>query len=85
MTDHDALRRRRANLRAIAHRTPARLFTIEHVAELLDTSSVTVDRLLAAGELRRVRIGVQAVRVRADDLAAFIDRHTEDGHTGDGL
>lgn len=74
-------------LRLIALQEPARLFTVEHTAEYLDTSVSTIRRLLAIGELLTVRLSPQQVRVRADDLAAFIDRHTEtelDNIDGDG-
>ena len=56
---------------------PARLVTIEHAAEMLDTSTRMIERLLDAGELHRVRIGSQAVRIRAVEIVAFIERHIE--------
>lgn len=60
-----------------------RLFTIEHAAVQLDVSERTVRRLLDDGELRRVRLSAQGVRIRSDDLAAFITRRTEENALAD--
>jgi len=65
-------------LRALARREPTRLLTLDHAAEYLDSSPRTVQRLLDDGELRKVHVK-GALRVRADDLAAYIDRQTEPG------
>lgn len=77
----EEIRRRRTivRLRSIARRDPGRLFSIDHAAEYLDTSISTVRRLLDDGELRRVRLTPQQVRIRADDLIELIERHTESG------
>ena len=49
------------------------LLTREAVATRLALSVCKVDRLIASRELRAVRIG-RAVRVRAADLARFIEK-----------
>ena len=59
------------------------LLTIEHAASALDVSESTVKRLLMLGELRRVRLSAHVVRVRSDDIAAYIARHTEDSLDAD--
>ena len=53
-----------------------RLFTIPGVGVELGKSRDTVYRMIAAGELRAVRIqrgSRSTMRVRADDLQAYID------------
>jgi len=47
------------------------LLTREDVAKRLQLSTRTIDRLVAAGQLKVVRLGTN-VRVRAEDLEAFI-------------
>jgi excisionase family DNA binding protein len=49
------------------------LLTLDDVAEHLQVSRRTVERLIAAGELAATRIGA-ATRVHPDDLRAFVER-----------
>jgi excisionase family DNA binding protein len=59
--------------------TRARLLTVAEVASHLRVSTMTVYRLLKAGELPSVRIG-KSFRVREDDLDAYLaERYTEAG------
>lgn len=58
----------------------ARVFSIPETAERLAVSRNTVYRLISDGALRAVNVGRQGkprTRVREDDLARFIDQHTE--------
>ena len=59
-----------------ATQLPPELLSRAQVAERYGISTKTIDRAAVAGDLRRVRIG-SAVRFRADDLADWIERHTE--------
>jgi excisionase family DNA binding protein len=57
--------------------TPAadkQLLTLEDACERLQVSEATIRRLVKDGELRVVRIG-RAIRVRPEDLDAFIRDH----------
>lgn len=51
------------------------LLKIHEVAACLGVSRRTVDRMLAAGELVRVKVG-RATRVRESSLLRFIQRNT---------
>jgi len=61
-----------------------RLYTVLETAGFLGCSDQHVYRLIAAGELRTVdiatptgrRAGRPKIRIRSDDLAAYIDRRT---------
>jgi excisionase family DNA binding protein len=55
-----------------------RLLRIEEVARQLAVSRSMAWKLIAAGELRAVRIG-RAVRVRPTDLEAFLGRAAGEG------
>jgi excisionase family DNA binding protein len=55
----------------------ADLLTREAVARRLAISIPTVDRLIARRELKAVRIGRRAVRVRSADLERFVGRLAE--------
>jgi len=59
-----------------ATQLPPELLSTAQVAERYSISTKTIYRAAMAGDLRRVRIG-SAVRFRADDLADWIERHTE--------
>jgi excisionase family DNA binding protein len=50
-----------------------KLLGLTETSELLQVSRRTVERLVAAGELRAVRIGA-AIRVEPKDLRAYLDR-----------
>ncbi len=54
---------------------PAHLLTYQDVAEVLAVSRWTVKRMVEAGELPVVRFH-RSVRVRAEDVARFIDKRT---------
>jgi excisionase family DNA binding protein len=54
----------------------AQLLTVRAVAEALACSTETVLRRIRAGELPAVRLASNALRVRADALEEYIERHT---------
>ena len=57
----------------------ARFLTPAEVADLLRVSSMTVYRLIKAGELRAVRVG-KAYRIREDDIDRYLaERYTQAG------
>ena len=57
----------------------ARFLTVAEVAGLLRVSTMTVYRLIRAGELASVRVG-KSYRVREDDVDAYVaSRYTEAG------
>lgn len=57
----------------------SRFFTVQEVADLLRVSSMTVYRLIKAGDLPAVRIG-KSYRVREDDVDAYLQsRFTQAG------
>ena len=57
----------------------ARFLTVAEVADLLRVSSMTVYRLIEAGDLRALRVG-KSFRINEDDLDRFLgDRYTETG------
>ena len=57
------------------------LLTLPEVAERLRLSRRTVDKLVAAGELRVVRFG-RSVRVTDDDAPVFVGRRSGERLTG---
>jgi excisionase family DNA binding protein len=56
--------------------TDDRFLTVQEVAELMRVSTMTVYRLIKAGDLRASRVG-RSFRVRAGDVDAYLER----GHT----
>jgi excisionase family DNA binding protein len=53
--------------------------TVAEVADLLRVSSMTVYRLIEAGELRALRVG-KSFRIDTDDLETFLGaRYTQAG------
>jgi excisionase family DNA binding protein len=57
----------------------ARFLTVQEVADLLRVSSMTVYRLIKAGDLPAVRVG-RSFRVRDTDVDAYLSsRYTEAG------
>jgi excisionase family DNA binding protein len=56
--------------------TEVRLLTDSQVAEQLGIGLTQAKQLRTSGALRTVRVGERGVRVRSDDLAAYIDEHT---------
>lgn len=56
-----------------------RFLTVAEVADLMRVSTMTVYRLIKAGQLRAARIG-KSYRVREDHLDAYLSRqYTEAG------
>jgi excisionase family DNA binding protein len=57
----------------------ARFLTVQEVAELMRVSSMTVYRLIKAGDLPAVRVG-RSFRVRDDDVDAYLaSKYTQAG------
>jgi excisionase family DNA binding protein len=56
-----------------------RFLTVAEVAQLMRVSTMTVYRLLKAGDLASVRVG-KSYRIREDDVDAYLaKRYTEAG------
>lgn len=53
---------------------PAPLLTKAEVAEHLHVTVRTVDRLIAAGEIKAVRLGHRTTRVHPDSVDAYLVR-----------
>jgi len=53
--------------------THDRFLTVQEVADLMRVSTMTVYRLINAGELRAARVG-RSYRLRALDVDAYLDR-----------
>ncbi|MCZ7529455.1 MAG: helix-turn-helix domain-containing protein [Acidimicrobiia bacterium] len=57
----------------------ARFLTVQEVADLIRVSSMTVYRLIKAGDLPAVRVG-RSFRVRDADVDAYLEsRYTQTG------
>ena len=57
----------------------ARFLTVAEVADLLRVSSMTVYRLIEAGDLRALRVG-KSFRINTEDLGQFLGtRYTQAG------
>ena len=57
----------------------ARFLTVQEVADLMRVSSMTVYRLIKAGDLPAVRVG-RSFRVRDVDVDSYLgDRYTQAG------
>lgn len=57
----------------------ARFLTVQEVADLMRVSSMTVYRLIKAGDLPAVRVG-RSFRVRDDDVDTYLaSRYTQAG------
>jgi excisionase family DNA binding protein len=57
----------------------ARFLTVAEVADLMRVSTMTVYRLIKAGDLAAVRIG-KSYRIREDDVDRYLSRrYTEAG------
>jgi len=59
---------------------PKQLLRLDQVADRLSVSMSTVRRLVKEGRLTTVRIGPKVIRVRPEDLEAFI-REASEGST----
>ena len=58
---------------------PARFMTVGEVADLMRVSSMTVYRLIKAGEIRAARVG-KSYRIREDDVDQFLaSRYNQTG------
>ena len=58
---------------------PARFMTVAEVADLMRVSSMTVYRLIKAGEIRAARVG-KSYRIREDDVDQFLSsRYNQTG------
>ncbi len=56
-----------------------RFLTVAEVAQLMRVSTMTVYRLIKAGDLGAVRVG-RSYRIREDDVDRYLaDRYTEAG------
>lgn len=60
---------------------PSKILKAEEVAEILGTSASFVYALMRRGELPVVRLG-RSVRVRPEDLEAFINNCVDQGNYG---
>ena len=57
----------------------ARFLTVAEVAELMRVSTMTVYRLIKAGDMAAVRVG-KSFRLREDDVNRYLaDRYTQAG------
>ncbi|HID87447.1 MAG TPA: DNA-binding protein [Anaerolineae bacterium] len=52
-----------------------KLLTVDQVAEILQVSRTTVYRRIRAGVLPAVKLGHRQVRIRQEDLEAYIEAH----------
>jgi excisionase family DNA binding protein len=57
----------------VASPFPHELLTAREVAEVMRVSTMTVYRLIKAGELPAIRVG-KHLRIRRDDVAGYLDR-----------
>jgi excisionase family DNA binding protein len=53
--------------------TDDRFLTVQEVADLMRVSTMTVYRLINAGELRAARVG-RSYRLRTGEVDAYLDR-----------
>ncbi len=66
-------------VRPVADQQRSRFFTVAEVAEILRVSTMTVYRLIKAGDLRAVRVG-KSYRIREDDVDGYLEaRYTQAG------
>jgi excisionase family DNA binding protein len=56
----------------VASAVPHDLLTPREVAEVMRVSTMTVYRLIKAGDLRAIRVG-KHLRIRGQDVAEFLD------------
>lgn len=57
--------------------SPDRLLTLADVADFLAVSLSTVRRLVRDGNLPAVRVGQRSIRVRPEDLEAYLQASVE--------
>ncbi len=53
------------------------LLTIQETATLLRVSPDTIRRMIAKGELARVRVGARRVCIARVEIDAYVSKHTE--------
>lgn len=71
--------RERGDPQVASSSSRARFLTVAEVAEMMRVSTMTVYRLIKAGELASVRVG-RSYRIREEDVDAYISRrYTEAG------
>jgi excisionase family DNA binding protein len=56
-------------------KTPEKLLTADEVAEILQVSLITVYRRMQTGELPHIKLGHRQVRIKPEDLEAYIEAH----------
>ncbi len=66
----------------MASAVPYDLLTPREVAEVMRVSTMTVYRLIKSGELRAIRVG-KHLRIRGNDVAAFLDARVVHATVGD--
>lgn len=54
------------------------MLTVKEVLKILKISRTTLYRMIEKGELKVYRFG-RSIRVKQDDLRAFIEEHVEQG------
>jgi excisionase family DNA binding protein len=57
------------------------LLTVPEVADLLGCSPKSVERMMARGDLPKVKLSARMVRVRAEDVQRLIEGHLETAST----
>lgn len=57
----------------MASLSDSRFLTVQEVAELMRVSSMTVYRLIKAGEMRAARVG-RSFRIREADVDEYLER-----------
>ncbi|MHB0978876.1 MAG: helix-turn-helix domain-containing protein [Thermoleophilia bacterium] len=60
-----------------------RVYTVNQVAEMLQTAPLTIRRYLKAGKIRGFKVG-KDWRITESDLQAFIDAGRPTEHSGSG-
>ena len=56
-------------------KTPEKLLTVDEVAEILQVSPTTIYRRIQAGEISAIKLGHRQVRIKPEDLEAYIEAH----------
>lgn len=56
--------------------TPPKLYKVDEAAKLLSIGKRKLWQLISAGKIRVVKLPPRSTRIRADDLAKFIEKQT---------